>query len=398
MSKNDLVLQKPSVLISIDLNRRLSTTEYKVYNCLLFNAKNQICQNENGHAYSIKVSDLKEFANINAPNRRIKEYARGLLDARCFYNILDKDNVVINEGGFVLVAGVDINSRAGHIKYSFPHQIDEILRKPNMYALLDMNVIISLSSKYSVRLYELCKDYENSPTIPEMDIETFRRFFNVNGLYEDGANIRRYVIEPSVSEINGNPKISFSVGCNLIKAGNKYVAVKFAIFKKAESKVCEVITESENGKSIFALDIEERKIEQKDPQQLETGVLFPEMLEPAKDNLIKKKKIMVSFNFYNANWEHITEENLNIWRSAYPACDIDLELNAMKAWLLANPDKKKIRYERFIVNWLSRTQQRGGNKLNGNNGGFKTFTQMKEEKTAAALNEVIEEIRGGAFL
>ena len=34
----------------------------------------------------------------------------------------------------------------------------------------------------------------------------------------------------------------------------------------------------------------------------------------------------------------------------------------MREWLLANPSKKKKNYRRFITNWLTRTQDKGGSK------------------------------------
>ena len=34
----------------------------------------------------------------------------------------------------------------------------------------------------------------------------------------------------------------------------------------------------------------------------------------------------------------------------------------MKEWLLSNPSKRKGNYRRFITNWLSRSQERGGSK------------------------------------
>jgi hypothetical protein len=70
----------------------------------------------------------------------------------------------------------------------------------------------------------------------------------------------------------------------------------------------------------------------------------------------------MSFNFSTKEWEGITEERKEPWKKAYPACDISLELSKMAAWLIENPDKKKIRYGRFIINWLSRSQDRGGTR------------------------------------
>jgi len=34
----------------------------------------------------------------------------------------------------------------------------------------------------------------------------------------------------------------------------------------------------------------------------------------------------------------------------------------MAAWLVANPKQRKKNYQRFITNWLSREQDRGGTK------------------------------------
>jgi hypothetical protein len=70
----------------------------------------------------------------------------------------------------------------------------------------------------------------------------------------------------------------------------------------------------------------------------------------------------VSFNFENKKWENITEEDVRLWSEAYPACNVQIALNQMASWLLANPDKRKKNYRRFITNWLTRLQDRGGNK------------------------------------
>lgn len=77
-----------------------------------------------------------------------------------------------------------------------------------------------------------------------------------------------------------------------------------------------------------------------------------------KPTTIQKKKIYFDFN--KEIWENITDKDKNSWREAYPACDIELEIKQMKEWLLSNPDKKKSRYRRFITNWFSRSQEKGG--------------------------------------
>lgn len=71
----------------------------------------------------------------------------------------------------------------------------------------------------------------------------------------------------------------------------------------------------------------------------------------------------LSFNKNLKEWEGIQEEDRKRWEAAYPACDIDIELKRMIEWILANPQKgKKSNWRRFITNWLTRQQDRGGTK------------------------------------
>jgi len=45
---------------------------------------------------------------------------------------------------------------------------------------------------------------------------------------------------------------------------------------------------------------------------------------------------------------------------AYPACDIERQAAAAGEWIIANPTKQKKNYHRFLCNWLSRAQEKGG--------------------------------------
>ena len=57
-------------------------------------------------------------------------------------------------------------------------------------------------------------------------------------------------------------------------------------------------------------------------------------------------------------------EKISLWENTYPAADVRQELKKMAAWCDSNPTRRKTRrgIERFINNWLSRTQDSGGTK------------------------------------
>lgn len=74
-----------------------------------------------------------------------------------------------------------------------------------------------------------------------------------------------------------------------------------------------------------------------------------------------KLKLNISYDSGSRRWSGIASEDMEAWAKAYPACDINLELAKAGEWIIANPAKgKKSNYRRFIVNWLSRSQDRGG--------------------------------------
>lgn len=68
---------------------------------------------------------------------------------------------------------------------------------------------------------------------------------------------------------------------------------------------------------------------------------------------------LVDKSFYD-----VPQEKITLWRETYPAVDVEQELRRMIAWLDSNPSKRKTRrgIERFINNWLARTQDSGGSK------------------------------------
>jgi hypothetical protein len=69
---------------------------------------------------------------------------------------------------------------------------------------------------------------------------------------------------------------------------------------------------------------------------------------------------IIVFSFEKREWEGISDRDKSDWAKAYLACDISQELSKMGQWLLANPEKRKVNYRRFIVNWLNKAQDRGG--------------------------------------
>jgi len=66
----------------------------------------------------------------------------------------------------------------------------------------------------------------------------------------------------------------------------------------------------------------------------------------------------VSFDFSKGAFQGITEDDELQWQEAYPAVPIPPAISQAAAWLKANPANKKSNYERFLVNWFKRDQDK----------------------------------------
>ncbi len=63
----------------------------------------------------------------------------------------------------------------------------------------------------------------------------------------------------------------------------------------------------------------------------------------------------------NTAWLSILPQDMEIWRTIGPACDIEMELKKAAVWVRDNPQKGvKKNYRKFLSNWISRAQERGG--------------------------------------
>ena len=70
------------------------------------------------------------------------------------------------------------------------------------------------------------------------------------------------------------------------------------------------------------------------------------------------RRILIQWS-ETTGWRNITDEDMQLWIDAYPACNVEQQIKAMDVWLRADPKRIKKRWMRFINAWLSRSQDRG---------------------------------------
>ena len=165
---------------------------------------------------------------------RLKNELEVLNRTQIRYNILKKNRKSKISGAFTLIS--EFEYERGVISYSFPHKIRNMILNPKMFGKINLVVIKSLRSRYSIALYELAEDYLNAQ-IPKMTIEDFR---DLMGLEEEQyykfSMFKKYVIDVAINEINDRENINFTITYELEKLGQKITHIKFIIHKKENTE------------------------------------------------------------------------------------------------------------------------------------------------------------------
>lgn len=136
---------------------------------------------------------------------------------------------------FRWIDGTTIDKRTGKITLTLsPFLKPHLIQLKEFYTTMDVTYIMLMKSQYSVRIYELCKSYQNlylqnkakgKPLV--WDIDNLRK--QVDCTATNWAHIRRTVLDKAKSEINGHTDIIFD----------------YEVYKKAKSKVIEIAVKIE---------------------------------------------------------------------------------------------------------------------------------------------------------
>ena len=270
LNKQVELLQKPSGTISIAGD--LSVIERKFYNKFLQNAKQQLEKDINRIEFDVSLQSLKNSLDVvedDKNNNNYKKVLKKLFDTIVTYNILDKDKTI--NGAAHLLDNLDFKINNETKELTVFYTIPSIIRRSlvniiqnnpeNLYAKINLAIIKGLKSKYSIILYEICKDYQNAE-IPEMTIEQFKRLFGIENQKTYQLfffKIRERVLDTAVKELNENPNVEFTVGYKLIKQSTSYTSIKFFIKYKSVSKPIEETRDNQHLKILInALPEEER--------------------------------------------------------------------------------------------------------------------------------------------
>lgn len=75
--------------------------------------------------------------------------------------------------------------------------------------------------------------------------------------------------------------------------------------------------------------------------------------------MLQTKQPKSKIDLVGGIWKGITEEQMEAWRKAYPAVDVDSELARAAAWCISSPNEApRSAFGKYLNTWLGREQNR----------------------------------------
>ncbi len=237
--KNDKLVVKHNKLI--EFKGRMTTNELKLFSLIIADVREQ--QDKQFQEYNIDISVLEEITKDKNFYNYIQEVALRLEDKRIIVEGLNEKNKrhfttirLINkprytEGSNKLTVDID--------KDLIPYIID-LKREFTRYQIEN---ILRLKSSYSVRVYELLKQYEGIGK-REIGIDDLRDYLGINkDEYIRFYDFERRILIQSKTEINGEidkkgniiyPGTDINIDYEKIKTGRRITSILFTIEPKEQ--------------------------------------------------------------------------------------------------------------------------------------------------------------------
>ncbi len=228
----------------IQMRNCLSTVERKIFNYLINNARQTML-----NKHTMPVDNLPQFLNFTINMRDLENWLGSSPSNRSFlcdllsgfvshvvqYNIFDKDKNGKELWSVTSVLVSEMAFSADHTvcRYSFPNGIAEAILNPTMYAKIDLNAQLSMSSKHSGALYEYYEDIlggKRETTTTRISLEDYRKLLNVGTEYQEYKDFKRYVLKKSHAEINELSPLKVEI--EEYKIGRKVVALDLTITRR----------------------------------------------------------------------------------------------------------------------------------------------------------------------
>ncbi|WP_338396146.1 replication initiation protein [Fulvitalea axinellae] len=165
----------------------------------------------------------KKSESLGGGYQRVREAAEGL--TKSAINIETDDRWV----SYAFITKAEGRKGEGFIRVRFSAEMKPFFLslKRNYTSYFLKNVYNFRKSRFSLRIYELCIQYVPKTWKRVFDIDKLRHILSIDDKYQRIADLKRFVLDPACSEINGHSDISLEY--ELLKEGRRFSKVVFRV-------------------------------------------------------------------------------------------------------------------------------------------------------------------------
>ncbi len=212
----------------IEASYRLSLQEQRLILLMVSRIKPE---DKGFQVYRIAVKDFNRIVGIKneANYQRTKELTKKLLERSLQ---ITKDNSVLQ---ITWLSSAEYFEGKGYVELSFDPKLKPyLLQLKEFFTKYRLQNVIRLKSSYSIKLYELLKQYENIGR-REFTLEQLRRKLGLkDSEYPLYANFKQKILSRVLNELNEHTDLSFSMRER--KNIRKVVGIVFVISKKRQQQ------------------------------------------------------------------------------------------------------------------------------------------------------------------
>lgn len=246
--------------------------------------------------YRFNVSEFINLLDIDNKKNiytQLKEICKGLVNKGF--------NIKTENGGFIClnwVASAEYIPKEAVIEIEFSQKLKPLLLQlKEQFTTYYLSNIMQLKSNYSIRIFELLKQYQNLKT-RVIELTELKKMLGIrDGEYELYGHFKSRVLLNAQKELKEKTDIKFSF--KEIKENKRVVALEFEI-KPNEKNIKRIGKEDETQVSIYIVELQ-KLFEEK------TGI--PIQYRTIED-LVQKTSVE-NVKRYIENWENFKKQDIN---------------------------------------------------------------------------------------
>lgn len=183
--------------------------------------------------WELGIKQLALNIGFDSNNRQyLKESAEALMRVVFEWDVIAPADKRVQWKASVLFPEIEIRSDA--IRYQISSQMRERMINPEIYAMIDMNVVRRFRRASSLAIWEFCVRFERIGRTAEVEWRTFRDIVlgesAENTTYLEYKYFKSKVVNPAVAEINSES--NHTIGLIEEKIGKRVATIRFDIDRK----------------------------------------------------------------------------------------------------------------------------------------------------------------------